>query len=142
VYGVVAGAYYGTLGVMVDAASDQFSDEGMHGLFATGRGLVPLIGVALLGLGGIVLTQMSFQVGALAATLPASLATDPLTGVLIGALLLREHLPHSVGHLVAYSLCLVAAVAGAVRLAGPATSPHPGTAPQRTQAPHQAEWTA
>ncbi|HEY2272457.1 MAG TPA: DMT family transporter [Jatrophihabitantaceae bacterium] len=141
VYGVVAGAFYGTLGVMVDAASDQFSEQGLHGLLATGRGLVPLIGVALLGLGGIVLTQMSFQVGALAATLPASLATDPLAGVLIGALLLREHLPHSVGHLIAYSLCLVAVIAGAVRLAGPATAPHPGHPSRRTEAPHQAEWT-
>jgi drug/metabolite transporter (DMT)-like permease len=141
VYGVVAGAYYGTLGVMVDAASDQFSEGGLHGLFATGRGLVPLIGVALLGLGGIVLTQMSFQVGALAATLPASLATDPFTGVLIGALLLRESLPHDVGHLIAYSLCLVAVIAGAVRLAGPATAARPSRVPSQTEAPHQAEWT-
>lgn len=146
VYGVVAGTYYGTLGVMVDGASDQFSDQSWHGLLATGRGLVPLIGIALLGLGGIVLTQVSFQVGALAATLPASLAADPFTGVLIGALLLREHLPHDIGHLVAYSLCLVAVIAGAVRLAGAATAPHPPRSsgppptPRPADAPHQAEW--
>jgi hypothetical protein len=135
-YGAVAGAYFGTLGVMVDAASSQFSDESWHGLLRTGRGLVPLMGIALLGVGGIILTQVSFQVGALAATLPANLAVDPFTGVLIGALLLREHLPLSAGHLIGYGLCLAAVVVGAVRLAEPATAPHPAPGGK------QAEWTA
>ena len=102
----------------------------------TGRGLVPLIGIALLGLGGIVLTQVSFQVGALGATLPANLAADPFTAVLIGALLLREHLPLSAGHLIGYALCLAAVIAGAMRLADPATAPHPAAGEK------QAEWTA
>jgi hypothetical protein len=124
-YGLVAGAYFGTLGVMVDAASDRFSSAGWHGLFQTGRGLVPLIGIALLGVGGIVLTQVSFQVGALGATLPANLAADPFTAVLIGALLLREHLPLSVGHVAGYAACMAAVIAGAVQLAGSATAPRP-----------------
>jgi drug/metabolite transporter (DMT)-like permease len=123
-YGVVAGAYFGTLGVMVDAASDRFSEGGWHGLVQTGRGLVPLMGIALLGVGGIVLTQVSFQVGKLGATLPANLATDPFTAVLIGALLLSEHVPLSVGHLIGYGLCLAAVIAGAMQLAGQATAPH------------------
>jgi hypothetical protein len=124
-YGLVAGVYFGTLGVMVDAASNRFSDDGWHGLLQTGRGLVPLIGIALLGLGGIILTQVSFQVGALRATLPANLAADPVTAVLIGALLLDEYVPTSIPHLVGYVLCLAAVVAGAVQLAGQATAPHP-----------------
>jgi drug/metabolite transporter (DMT)-like permease len=127
-YGAVAGSYFGTLGVMVDAESDEVSAAGVHGLMHTGRGLVPLIGIVLLGVGGIILTQVSFQVGALAATLPANLATDPFTGVLIGALLLHEHLPLSPGHLVGYALCLAAVVAGAVRLAEPTMAPHPSSA--------------
>lgn len=132
-YGAVAGLYFGTLGVMVDAASDQFSDQGWHGLFHTWRGLVPLMGIALLGLGGIILTQVSFQVGALSATLPANLATDPFTGVLIGALLLREHLPFTFWHCVGYALCLGAVIAGAVRLAEPATAPHPAPEDNRAE---------
>jgi drug/metabolite transporter (DMT)-like permease len=123
-YGVVAGAYFGTLGVMVDAASDRFSEAGWHGLLQTGRGLVPLMGIGLLGVGGIVLTQVSFQVGKLRATLPANLATDPFTAVLIGALLLREHVPLSAAHLIGYGLCLAAVIAGATQLAGQATAPH------------------
>jgi hypothetical protein len=124
-YGAVAGAYFGTLGVMVDAASDRASADGWHGLLQTGRGLVPLMGIALLGIGGIVLTQVSFQVGALRATLPANLAADPFTAVIIGALLLREHVPLDAGHLIGYALCLAAVIAGAMQLAGQATAPHP-----------------
>ena len=122
VYGVVAGAFFGTVAVMIDAASQRFSSGGAHALFASPRGLVPLVGIVLLGVAGIVLTQMSFQVGALGATLPASLATDPLTGVVLGAILLREHLPLSPAHCVAYAVCLAAVVAGAIRLAEPAAA--------------------
>ena len=139
VYGVVAGAYFGTVAVMIDAASQRFSTGGAHALLATPRGLVPLVGILLLGIAGIVLTQMSFQVGALAATLPASLAADPLIAVLLGAILLHEHLPLSPGHCVAYVACLAAVIAGAIRLAEPAAAPvelttrtsvadHPGSA--------------
>jgi drug/metabolite transporter (DMT)-like permease len=134
-YGAVAGAYFGTLGVMVDAASDEVSGAGFHGLLHTGRGLVPLMGIALLGLGGIILTQVSFQVGSLAATLPANLATDPFTAVLIGALLLREHVPFSVAHVIGYTLCLGAVIAGAIRLAEPTMAPHPAVGHK------PAEWT-
>jgi drug/metabolite transporter (DMT)-like permease len=122
-YGGVAGAYFGTLAVLVDATSDQASRHGVHGLIAAPRGLVPLAGIVLLGIAGIILTQMSFQLGALGATLPANLATDPLMGVLLGAVLLHESIPLSSAHLVAYVLCLAAVIAGAIRLADPNAGP-------------------
>jgi drug/metabolite transporter (DMT)-like permease len=125
IYGAVAGMYFGLLGVLVDAASDRVSRAGWHGLLASPRGLVPLAGILVLGFGGIVLTQVSFQVGALTATLPANLSADPLTGVLLGAILLREHIPIGPWHLFGYSLCLVAVVAGAMRLAAQATAGAP-----------------
>ncbi|MCW2495464.1 DMT family transporter [Jatrophihabitans sp.] len=121
-YGAVAGTYFGTLAVMVDAASNRFVSGGIHGLLATPRGLVPLASIVLLGLGGIVLTQLSFQVGALAATLPANLAADPLTGVVFGAILLREYVPTDAAHVVAYLFCLAAVIIGTVRLAAPAAA--------------------
>lgn len=123
VYGGVAGAYFGTLAVLVDAASDQAGRRGLQSLVTSPRGLVPLAGIALLGIAGIILTQMSFQIGALGATLPANLAVDPFVGVLLGAVLLHEHIPLSPGHLVAYLVCLAAVVAGAVRLADPHAGP-------------------
>ncbi len=124
VYGAAAGACFGALAVMVDAASDRASDHGLHALFDSARGIVPLVAILLLGAGGIALTQVSFQVGALGATLPANLAVDPSVGVILGAVLLREHIPHSVPHLIAYVACLAAVVAGAIRLAEERPVPH------------------
>lgn len=124
-YGAVAGMCFGTLAVMVDAASDRAARDGFEGLFESPRGLVPLAGILLLGAGGMILTQLSFQVGALGATLPANLAADPTMAVLLGVVLLREHVPLSIGHVTLYLLCLVTVVAGAIRLANPADEPSP-----------------
>lgn len=135
VYGAVAGGFFGMLAVLVDAASSQASAAGIDGLLTTPKGLVPLAGIALLGIGGIILTQLSFQVGALAATLPANLAADPFTAVLLGELLLRERIPLGPWHLLAYALCVVAVVAGAIRLADPEAGPiDPDTPPQASDA--------
>jgi hypothetical protein len=122
-YGAVAGIYFGTLAVMVDATSDRFAHHGWHGVFGSPRGLVTVAGWLLCGAGGIILTQLSFQIGELKATLPANLATDPLTAVVIGATLLGERVPLSPWHLVAYAACLVAVLAGTIRLADPKTGP-------------------
>lgn len=119
VYGAVAGSYFGTLAVMIDAASDRVSARGLDALVTTPRGMVPLISMLLLGCAGMALTQLSFQIGALGATLPANLAADPAMGVIFGAVLLREHVPLSVPHLIGYLLCLGAVVAGAIALARP-----------------------
>lgn len=123
VYGGVAGAYFGTLAVMVDAASDQLSRRGVHGLLTNPRGLVPIAGMILLGVAGIILTQLSFQIGALGATLPANLAADPLMAVALGVGLLREQVPLNWASLVAYACCLASVVAGAIRLADPRSGP-------------------
>jgi drug/metabolite transporter (DMT)-like permease len=116
-YGAAAGIYFGTLGVMVDGASNVVVRGGVSGLFTTWRGIVPLIAIVALGTGGIILTQVSFQIGHLAATLPANLAADPVTAVLIGVLLLREHVPLAPWHLCGYLACLVLVIAGTMRLA-------------------------
>jgi drug/metabolite transporter (DMT)-like permease len=124
--GVVAGAFYGTVAVMVDDVSELIADRGLSAAFTTPRGLVPIAGILLVGISGIVVTQMSFSLGALGATLPASLAADPLSAVILGAILLREHIPHSPAHAVAYVCSLAAVVVGAVILAAPSTTPVPG----------------
>ncbi|MBN9619213.1 MAG: DMT family transporter [Actinobacteria bacterium] len=123
VYGGVAGAFFGTLAVMVDAASDQLSRRGIHGLLTNPRGLVPIAGMILVGVAGIILTQLSFQIGALGATLPTNLACDPLMAVALGVGLLRERVPTNWASLVAYAFCLAAVIAGAIRLADPRSGP-------------------
>lgn len=150
VYGGVAGAFFGTIAVMIDASSDIVGGHhgerhhgfrgireqvqgGLDGLFETQRGLVIVVAIVLLGIAGIVLTQLSFQVGALAATLPANMVLDPLFGVLLGALLLREFVPISPFHIVAYVLCLALIAAGGIRLAKPAIETVPGHRPVKQQ---------
>jgi hypothetical protein len=120
-YGAVSGAYFGSLAVMVDAASTEVTRAGWLALVTTPRGLVPLAGISLFGIGGQILTQISFQVGALGATLPAQLAVDPLTGVILGSILLDESIPITAGYCVAYAVCVLAVVGGAIRLAQPTT---------------------
>jgi hypothetical protein len=147
-YGGVAGAFFGTIAVMIDASADIVGGHhgprhhglrgireqvrgGLDGLLETQRGLIIVVAIALLGVGGIVLTQLSFQVGALAATLPANMVLDPLFGVLLGAVLLRELIPYSPAHIFAYVLCLALIAAGGIRLAKPAIETVPGHRPAR-----------
>jgi drug/metabolite transporter (DMT)-like permease len=118
VYGGVSGAWFGLVGVLLDAASTAWRDGGLD-RFAHAAGLVPLIGLLLLGGASIILTQVALQVGALGASFPANLSADPLVAVVLGALLLNEKLPMSPGLAFVYAGCLGAVVYGAVRLANP-----------------------
>ncbi|MEP7020505.1 MAG: DMT family transporter [Pseudonocardiales bacterium] len=120
VYGGVAGAWFGTVGVLLNGAATQFADHGLYGLVQTSAGLAPLLGIAVIGVLGMTLTQISFQVGALAASFPANKSADPVAAVVLGAVLLHERVPADALHVVAYLLCLAAIVAGAVRLAAQA----------------------
>ncbi|TAM92482.1 MAG: hypothetical protein EPN43_02365 [Jatrophihabitans sp.] len=133
VFGAVAGCFFGTVGVLIDGASDIVARRGLEALLDSHRALVTLFGIVVLGVSGIVLTQASFQIGKLAATLPANLSADPLTAVVLGAILLREHLPVGPWHLVGYALCLAAVVAGAIRLAQPVAAAGAPVEAARTQ---------
>jgi drug/metabolite transporter (DMT)-like permease len=133
VYGGVAGAWFGTVAVLMNAAATQFKQHGFTGLVAQLAGLAPLLGTAVVGVLGMALTQVSFQVGALAASFPANKAADPVAAVVLGAVLLHERVPAGPVHLLGYLLCLAAIVGGAVRLATPtrASPTHPVDAPDR-----------
>lgn len=119
VLGAVAGVWFGTAGVLVDASVVEFADHGAAGLFTTAAGLVPLVGTAVVGALGMALTQASFQIGALAAGLPANESAAPVAAVVLGSVLLHEHVPTGSGRLLVYGLCLAAVVAGTIRLAAP-----------------------
>ncbi|SDI94566.1 hypothetical protein SAMN05444157_0928 [Frankineae bacterium MT45] len=115
VYGGVSGAGYGLVGVLLNATTSVYDDGGTHELFAP-RGLVPLIGVALVGLGSMIVLQIAFQVGSLAASFPANESTAPVVAVLLGVLLLHQKIPNDVVHIVTYLLCFALLVFGTVRL--------------------------
>jgi len=130
VYGGIAGSCFGTLGVLVNTISHRIEDHGFSNVITSPGAIVDLVGMALLGITGVVLTQLSYQIGVLGATLPASLTCEPGVAVILGVILLDERIPHSPVAFVIYGLCLVAIVAGAIRLVEPATSgrrvPEPG----------------
>jgi hypothetical protein len=128
VYGTVSGALFGVVAVLVDAAAGSYKD---HGIAAFGRaeGLVPLVSLCVLGAASLALTQVSYASGALAASFPGNLTADPFVAVLLGAVLLNEHIPESPLAVVGYAACLAAVLYGAIRLAvHPADEPATATA--------------
>lgn len=122
VYGGVAGACFGTVGVLLNATATEVTDHGLRGLLHP-DGLVPLLAVLVVGGLGMTLTQISFQVGTLAASFPANKSADPLVAVVLGAVLLHERVPAGAAYVAAYLVCLAAIAAGAVRLAVPVPAP-------------------
>ena len=117
VFGAVAGAWFGVVGVLLNATAQVFDVDGFTGLFAR-AGLVPLVALVALGAAALTLTQMSFQIGELGASFPASEAAAPVVAVILGGALLHEHVPLSPVLVTAYAACLAVVVAGTVRLAG------------------------
>src|SRR6476661_4031968 len=116
VYGAVAGAWFGLVGVLLDAVATTWSRSGLAGMTHPG-GWVPLVCLLLVGAAALLLTQFSFQVGSLAASFPANEATAPVVAVVLGAALLHGRLPLSPGHVAAYLLCVLVVAAGATQLA-------------------------
>jgi drug/metabolite transporter (DMT)-like permease len=116
IYGTVAGGWFGLVAVFMDASATSWRQHGIAA-FAHPAGLSALIALVVLGAASIVLTQVSFQIGTIGASFPASLAADPVVAVVLGAVLLHEDVPFSAGPTAAYCACLAAVLAGAIRLA-------------------------
>lgn len=117
VFGAVAGAGFGVVGVLLNATAEVFDANGFSGLL-TEAGWVPLVALVILGAASMILTQVSFQIGELGASFPANQAAAPVIAVILGATLLHEHVPLSPGQGVLYAACLAVVVLGTVRLAG------------------------
>jgi drug/metabolite transporter (DMT)-like permease len=128
VYGTVSGAWFGVVAVLMDAAAATWQAHGIAA-FGRGEGLVPLVSLIVLGAASIALSQVAFAAGSLGASFPANLTADPVTAVLLGAILLNERVPAAALEVVAYVACLAAVLYGAVRLAAePAAEPVARTA--------------
>ncbi|MEO7126017.1 MAG: DMT family transporter [Nakamurella sp.] len=133
-YGVIAGAGFGLVEVLVSAVSTVWATDGARG-FTQPNGYFNLVMVVVVGVVAITFTQLAFQVGPLAASFPANECAAPAVAVLLGAILLHEPMPANVVILGGYLLCLLAVVAGTVALASDtkASSPRaPGTSRTRS----------
>ena len=133
-FGAAAGSGFGVVGVLLNATAAAVADGGWSALWHP-HGLVPLVAVIVLGAAALVLTQVSFQIGALGASFPASEAAGPVAAVVLGALLLHEKVPFSPLYALAYAVLLAVMVAGTIRLAlGPGRAsrrPASETVPER-----------
>jgi hypothetical protein len=116
VYGAVAGGWFGMVGVLLDATATTWRARGLEG-FSHPTGFVPLLGVLIIGALSITVTQVSFQVGTLGASFPANLAAAPVVAVVLGDVLLHEHVPVSIPIVIGYLACLVAVIVGSIQLA-------------------------
>lgn len=118
VYGVVSGAWSGLVGVLLDVVAQVWLDRGIAG-FGHANGLTALISLLVMGTCTIGSAQLSYQAGALAASVPAMVAAEPVVAVILGAALLNEHVPVSAGYVLAYLVCLALVLVGSIRLAAP-----------------------
>jgi hypothetical protein len=115
-HGLASAALYALTAVLLRVLSLRLSAGGAHAL-THASGFVPLACLLVVGAVGIAIAQAGFQVGPLAASLPAQTAADPLIAVLLGASVLGEHVNHHGPVLVAYAAAFIAVVAAARELA-------------------------
>ncbi len=128
-FGVVAGCWFGLVSVLIEAVSRVLDRHGVAG-FGHPAGWVPLAGVVVLAVGGYLLVQIGFQLGPLGASFPPNLILDPVVAVVLGAVLLGEHVPVGPVALASYLVCLLLVGWAAVRLADPNG---PGCLPPRPE---------
>ena len=108
--GLAAGAVIGTGSVLLAVAAGRVHD--VDSLFGS---IAPYAAVVV-GLFGLLLSQVAFQTGALGAPLAALAVVEPVVAVLLAVMVLHERLPHSGPALAAAVSGSLLAVAGVVAL--------------------------
>lgn len=118
VYGLVAGVCAGLAAVLLDAVGAAWHEQG-GSAFVHPDVLVAVAVLVPAAVAGIALVQVSFQHDGIGAGYPADLTANPITAVVLGALLLHEDVPHSGRDLALFVVCLAVIAAGAFRLGVP-----------------------
>lgn len=119
--GVAVGAIYASTAALLKALTAIFSDGPLAVLTSW-----QLYAVLIVGAGGLVLNQLAFQAGPLAASLPAIATVDPLASIAIGVLVYDERIRHTLGAgfgLAALLLLLGVSVIQLSRLGAPGPEP-------------------
>ncbi len=73
--------------------------------------------LVVVGIGGFYLQQLSFQAGALQASLPIMMVLEPVTAAVLGVTLLHEHLSTSAPRMIAIAVAALALIAATIALA-------------------------
>lgn len=86
--GVAVGVVYAGTAALLKAITDILARDPMHVVISW-----QLYAVVVMGAGGLLLNQLAFQAGPLAASLPATATVDPLASIVVGVLVYDEHIP-------------------------------------------------
>jgi hypothetical protein len=86
--GVALGAVYAGTATLVKAATDLWAARGAIAVITSWE----LYAVAVFAAIGLVIAQIAFRAGPLAASLPATSTSDPLLSILLGVVVYDEHL--------------------------------------------------
>jgi drug/metabolite transporter (DMT)-like permease len=111
VYGVVAGMLYGVSAVLMKPVVERLHTDGFEAVLANWQ----LWMMAITGIGGFYLQQISLAAGKLAASVATVSVANPVVSVLLGALVLQERLDktppwHAVVAIGALAVALLGAV--------------------------------
>lgn len=86
--GVAVGVVYAATAALLKAITDIVARDPVQVLYSW-----QLYTVIALGAGGLLLNQLAFQAGPLAASLPATATVDPLASIAVGVAVYDEHIP-------------------------------------------------
>lgn len=100
--GIAAGTIYACTAALIKSCTHVLQLHGPLGLLTTWQPYVLIIA----GATGLLLAQMAFQAGPLAASLPATATTDPLASVALGLVIFHERLHHDPLSVIASLICL------------------------------------
>ncbi|MEU7871505.1 DMT family transporter [Dactylosporangium sp. NPDC049140] len=115
-FGLVAGCCAGLAAVLLDAVAAAWHQLG-RGALTDADAIVAAVLLVPSAAASFVLLQLAFAAEGLGVGYPADLIANPITAVLLGALLLHEEIPHSPRDVAVFAACLLVVVAGVVRLA-------------------------
>ncbi|GAA4261828.1 DMT family transporter [Dactylosporangium darangshiense] len=114
--GLIAGACTGLAAVLLDAVAASWQRLG-RGALTDPDALVATALLVPAAAAGVVLLQLALRVDGLGVGYPADVIANPITAVVLGALLLHEEIPHSPRDAVGFVVCLGVIVAGTALLA-------------------------
>lgn len=110
--GVAVGAIYAGTAALIKVCGNIVSAQGVPALLTTW----PLYALLVAGASGLLLAQMAFQAGPLAASLPATATADPLVSVLLGVVVFDEQLRTGAGAVLLTLVSLIALCAAVAAL--------------------------
>ena len=109
---IAVGVLFGVVAVVTKLVTYELAEEGVLALLR----LPSLYFLAALGVCAMLLQQSAFHAGALQASVPTMLVLEPVVAVLLGALVLNEHLSVSGYETIALPITIAAMAAATIAL--------------------------